>query len=117
MSPGGILRSVGSGGEILSQASNYWAEPQSKDVLLIDYTSPTSNKTQVESVCSSVCGTIITQRFVSVCVSVFEKETDSKQNSGNIVCVNVGQRSWVVMPGPEGLVDLFMKLMGPDVSQ
>ena len=51
------LWSVGSGGEILSQASNYWAEPHSKDMLLIDYTSPTSNKTKVEkpSVCVCVC--------------------------------------------------------------
>lgn len=38
---------VGSRGEILSQASTYWAEPH-KDVLLMDCTSLTSNKTKVE---------------------------------------------------------------------
>lgn len=53
MSLGGVLWLVGSRGEILSQASNYWAEPHSKDTLLIDYTSLTSNKTKVEK--PSVC--------------------------------------------------------------
>lgn len=66
MSPGGVLWSVGSGGEILSQASNYWAEPHSKDMLLIDYTSPTSNKTKVEK--PSVCVALSYPSGLCMCV-------------------------------------------------
>lgn len=72
MSPGGVLWSVGSGGEILSQASNYWAEPHSKDMLLIDYTSPTSNKTKVEK--PSVCVALSYPSGLCTCVCVCFRE-------------------------------------------
>ncbi len=87
MSLGGVLWSAGSRGEILSQASNYWAEPHSKDILLIDYTLLTSNKTKVEkhSVCvalSYLSGMCV---CVCVCVCVSGREIEKNQKAENTI--------------------------------
>ena len=96
MSLGGVLWSAGSGGYILSQASNYKAEPHSKDLLLIDYTSPTSNKTKVG-------------KILCVCGCVFEGEMDKEHSAENTVThsslygtVNVCVCAFVAMPGQRG---------------
>lgn len=82
MSLGGVLWSIGSRGEILSQASNYWAEPHSKDNNLIDYTSVTSNKTKVEKIqCVWRCHTLV----VRVHVWLTEREMKMEQKAGNTV--------------------------------
>lgn len=85
MSLGGVLWSVGSGGEILSQASNYWAEPHSKDMLLIDYTSPTSNKTKVEKPSVCVAMPYPSGLCVRVCMCVFERKIEREQKAENTV--------------------------------
>lgn len=85
MSPGGVLWSVGSRGEILSQPSNYKAEPHSKDMQLIDYTPLTSNKTKVEktrfvrvSLCVRAHMCFCHSRVVRVCVGEREKKERKK---------------------------------------
>lgn len=86
MSLGDVLWSAGSGGEILSQASNYKAEPHSEDMLLIDCTSPSSNKTKVEKnpVCVCVSYPSGPSEFVSVCECVREKWTRSVRQKNTV---------------------------------